>query len=36
MADTCAECRYNHGGYCELKEKTVNSGAGACCDFEER
>lgn len=36
MVDTCGECRFNHEGYCEIKQKDVNSGSTACPDFEER
>ena len=36
MPDTCAECRFNKGGYCVIKEKDVKSGNKACPEFEER
>ncbi len=36
MPDTCADCRFNQGGYCVIKEKDVSSNAKACSDFEER
>ncbi len=36
MKDTCADCRFNEGGYCQIYEKTVDSGSSACSDFEER
>lgn len=35
MPDTCADCRHNKGGYCEVYEKNVSSSP-ACPEFEER
>lgn len=35
MYETCADCRHcNKDGYCELKEKYVNSNS-SCPEFEE-
>lgn len=36
MPDTCADCRHNKGGYCEVYEKNVSSSSRACPEFEER
>lgn len=36
MSDKCSDCRFNKGGYCEIKDKEVSREWKACPDFEER
>lgn len=33
--DRCSDCRFCLEGYCQIKEKNVNTDAKACADFEE-
>lgn len=34
--DTCADCRHNHEGYCDVYCQNVDSSKKPCSEFEER
>ena len=34
--ETCADCRHNHDGYCDVYDQHVNSDSKPCDEFEER
>ena len=33
--ETCADCRHNHEGYCDVTGQEVNSNKKPCPEFEE-